>query len=140
MKRKIVYSGLMVLGLSIILMAFSSGPVFQATKEWKIPSKYVKMKNPSTPNAADARVGKTLYAKHCKSCHGTKGAGDGTKAKELKTKVIGNFTKGFGKQASDGEIYYKSFFGRDEMPSFEKKIKDNEDRWILVNYIKGLKK
>lgn len=140
MKRKVFFSLTMIMGLSIILMAFSPKPVFQDTKPWKIPGKYVAMKNPLKANAADLKVGKTLYAKHCKSCHGTKGAGDGSKAANLKTKAIGDFSKGFPTQGKDGEIYYKSFIGRDEMPSFEKKIKDEEDRWIIVNYLKSLKK
>lgn len=29
-------------------------------------------------------IGKSLYGKHCKSCHGSKGYGDGTKDKEMK--------------------------------------------------------
>ena len=140
MKRRILVTGIGLLVLCLIFMAFSSKPVFQETATWKIPGKYVAMKNPVKPNPADLRIGKTLFAKNCKSCHGTVGKGDGTKAKGLKTKFIGDFTKGFGKQSKDGEIYYKSFFGRNEMPNFMKKIKDEEDRWIIVNYLKSLKK
>ena len=36
--------------------------------------------------------GKALYATHCKSCHGTKGLGDGSKAAQLKTEP-GDFSK-----------------------------------------------
>jgi hypothetical protein len=41
---------------------------------------------------------------------------------------------------TDGEIYYKSFIGRDEMPNFEKKIPSESDRWMIVNYIRTMKK
>jgi len=40
---------------------------------------------------------------------------------------------------SDGVIYYQSFVGRDEMPNFEKKILDEADRWLIVNYMRTLK-
>ncbi|MFC2121218.1 c-type cytochrome [Bacteroidota bacterium] len=140
MKRKILFGGIVLIGLSLLLTAFTTKTYGQETKPWKISGKYVAMKNPTKPNAADLKIGKTLFAKHCKSCHGTNGAGDGSKAAGLKTKFIGDFTKGFGKQSKDGEIYYKTFIGRDEMPGFEKKISDEEDRWIIINYIKSLKK
>ena len=39
---------------------------------------------------------------------------------------------------NDGELYYKSIIGRDEMPSFEKKIKGEEDRWMVINYMRTL--
>jgi hypothetical protein len=38
----------------------------------------------------------------------------------------------------DGELFYKSIIGRDEMPNFEKKIRSDEDRWMVVNYLRTL--
>jgi len=105
--------------------------------EWKVPAKYVKMENPFVNASDDEKIGKLLYAKHCKSCHGTKGLGDGTKASSLDTKVPDFSTAAFKKQ-SDGILYYKTIFGRDDMPSFEKKIVDEEERWLVVNYIKNM--
>jgi len=37
-------------------------------------------------------------------------------------------------------IYYQSFVGRDEMPNFEKKITEEEDRWAIVNFIRTMGK
>jgi len=105
--------------------------------DWKIPSKYEKMENPYATSKDDEKMGKILYAKHCKSCHGSKGLGDGTKASSLDTKVP-DFSKESFKKQSDGVLYYKTIFGRDDMPSFEKKITDEEERWLVVNYIKTL--
>ncbi|HLF34861.1 MAG TPA: cytochrome c [Cyclobacteriaceae bacterium] len=105
--------------------------------KWQVPEKYVKMKNPFAVNPDPDQAGKRLYAIHCKSCHGTKGKGDGTKAAELKTKIPDFSAPGF-KSESDGSVYYKTVFGRDEMPNFEKKITTEEDRWLLVNFIKKL--
>ena len=39
---------------------------------------------------------------------------------------------------TDGELYYKAIIGKDEMPNFEKKIRGEEDRWMLINYLRSL--
>ena len=80
-----------------------------------------------------------MYSKHCKSCHGTKGLGDGTKAEDIDT-PIGDFTDPAFSSQSDGSLYYKTFFGRDDMPGFNKKITDEEEKWLLVNYVRSLTK
>jgi mono/diheme cytochrome c family protein len=72
-----------------------------------------------------------------KLCHGSKGKGDGTKAPGLDTPVPDFTEAAFGNQ-TDGSLYYKTIFGRDDMPSFEKKIVEEEDRWMIVNYIKKM--
>jgi mono/diheme cytochrome c family protein len=112
----------------------------KAAEPWVIPAKYKAMK--STIKAGDPTIntiGKELYNQHCKSCHGTKGLGDGPKAKNLKTSTGDFSSKAFQDQA-DGEIYYQSFVGRDEMPNFEKKIADEGDRWAVVYYMRAMKK
>lgn len=106
-------------------------------KEWKIPAKYEKMENPFANTPDDDDIGKVLYTKHCKSCHGSKGKGDGTKAAGLDTPVP-DFTEEAFSNQTDGSLYYKTVFGRDDMPSFEKKIMEEEDRWMVVNYIKKM--
>jgi mono/diheme cytochrome c family protein len=50
--------------------------------EWVVPDKYQNMKNPTDPDV-DKSIGKSLYSKHCKSCHGKEGYGDGSKADEV---------------------------------------------------------
>ncbi|MFH1121175.1 MAG: cytochrome c [Bacteroidota bacterium] len=107
---------------------------------WTIPAKYKSMK--STIKAGDPSInttGKELYNKHCKSCHGAKGLGDGPKAANLKTSTGDFSSKKFQDQA-DGDIYYQSFVGRDEMPNFEKKILDEADRWAVVYFMRTMKK
>jgi hypothetical protein len=41
---------------------------------------------------------------------------------------------------TDGALFYKVTEGRDDMPSFKKKIEDQEDIWKLVNYMRTFKK
>jgi len=104
---------------------------------WEAPSKYQKLDNPFADTQDDENIGRSLYSKHCKSCHGTKGKGDGKKAGSVDT-PIGNFHDASFKNQTDGSLYYKTIFGRDDMPSFKNKIKDEEDRWLLVNYMRTL--
>ncbi len=111
----------------------------QEQEPWIVPDKYQKMDNPYTDAADEEKIGRILYSKHCKSCHGTKGKGDGKKADTVDT-PIGDFTDASFKEQTDGELYYKTFFGRDDMPSFKKKITDEEEKWLIVNYIKKLSK
>lgn len=122
---------------TLFLMAFIK-PV-STSESWEVPVKYKKMKNPYFGVEDPDRIGKSLYVVHCKSCHGKTGMGDGTKSKSLDTPMP-DFTKKDIQSQTDGELYYKTIFGRDEMPSYEKKIRDEEDRWLLVNYIRKLNK
>jgi mono/diheme cytochrome c family protein len=108
-------------------------------KPWPVPDNYKKMKNPVASDAASIAEGKTLYATHCKSCHGTKGLGDGPKAAQLKTEA-GDFSTADFQSQTDGAIFYKTSEGRDDMPSFKKKIPDADERWSIVNFVRTLKK
>jgi len=103
---------------------------------WVVPAKYQTMKNPTDPKV-DLAIGKSLYSKHCKSCHGSEGYGDGTKANDMKGDLGDFSTKTFQAQ-SDGALFYKASFGRDDMPAFNKKMPLDEDRWLVVNYMRTL--
>ena len=111
----------------------------QDKKPWPVPDNYKGMKNAVASNAESIAEGKTLYGTHCKSCHGTKGLGDGPKAAQLKTEA-GDFSKADFQAQTDGAIFYKSSEGRDDMPSFKKKLPDADERWSIVNYMRTLKK
>ena len=106
-------------------------------KPWDVPAKYKSMKIQKKGDPASVTLGKTLYTKHCKSCHGGTGKGDGAKASSLKTKMD-DFSSPAFKALPDGSKYYMSFVGRDEMPNFEKKIADEEERWAIINFMNSL--
>ena len=105
---------------------------------WPVPEKYQKMANPVKSDAESLAKGKALWGQHCKSCHGTKGKGDGPKAAQLDTEC-GDFTTADFQKQSDGALYYKTFEGRKDMPSFKKKITDESDMWAVVNYMRSMK-
>ena len=134
-KLNYVLMAAMLVAGSFIIMSMSYGIM----QNWPVPAKYKTMKN-TKAGAKDAEaVGKTLFTQHCASCHGTKGAGDGKKAAMLKTEMRNWSTQAVQAQ-TDGELYYKSFVGKGEMPNFEKKIAAEGDRWLLINFIRTLKK
>ena len=127
-----------VLCLSVLLL-FSFSIKVQQAKPWAVPEAAKAKKNPLKSDSESINVGKALYAKHCKSCHGKDGEGDGTKAAELET-FPGDFTTKDFQAQTDGAIFYKTVEGRDDMPSFKKKIPDQEDLWSLVIYLRQLSK
>ena len=102
---------------------------------WPVPAKYDKMENPVKADKESLSIGKSLYNKHCKSCHGKEGLGDGSKAAQLDT-PSGDFTADEFISQTDGALFYKSVEGRDDMPGFKKKIPDDEDMWSVVNYMR----
>ena len=137
MNAKYFFSKLMLAAFALIL--FTAYVPQKAGDPWVVPEKYKKMKNPVASDKESIALGKELYVKHCKSCHGSKGLGDGTKAAQLKTKC-GDFSTADFHAQTDGSIFYKASEGRDDMPSFKKKIPVQDDIWSVVNYIRTLKK
>jgi len=127
-----------LIGLLMASGVFYSFTYYQA-KPWAVPEKNAKMANPVKSDAEAIKTGKELWNKHCSSCHGKTGLGDGSKAAQLKT-TMEDMTASVVQGQSDGALFYKISEGRDEMPSFKKKIPETEDLWSIVNYVRTLKK
>lgn len=127
--------------LAITFFAFMalSFAAIQANQDdkWIVPEAAKLTNNPVADDEEATTIGKTLYAKHCKSCHGKEGLGDGPKAAELDT-PSGDFTTEEFQEQTDGALFYKTREGRDDMPSFKKKIPEKEDIWSVINYIRTL--
>ncbi|HSF87860.1 MAG TPA: cytochrome c [Saprospiraceae bacterium] len=118
----------------VIIMVMAFMPSTEQNAPWPVPDNYKTMKNPVK---YDKTAAAALYSTHCKSCHGKEGLGDGTKAAQLKTKC-GDFSSAAFQKQSDGALFYKTLEGRDEMPSYKKKIPDQNDIWQLVHYMRGM--
>lgn len=136
---KSIHAILALISAGLFIMAFSIPQDQKKAGPWEVPAKYEKMENPYKDDASIIKVGKMLWSKHCKSCHGNMGLGDGPKAAQLET-FPGDFSTEEFQAQSEGALYYKSYIGRDEMPNFEKKITDEEDQWAVINYIRTMKK
>ena len=139
MKRIItlVSVGLLTAAMVTSLMSFKEIKKNQP-KPWSVPAEYKTKKNPVKADAESIEAGKAEYNKSCASCHGKKGLGDGPKAKLIET-FPGDFSGEVYQKQTDGEHFYKTKFGRDEMPGYDKKISD-EDIWNMVNYMRTFKK
>jgi mono/diheme cytochrome c family protein len=134
---KTIYSRVLAIALlavfSIVLMSQT-----QKQDAWVVPDNYKTMKSPVKADNATINIGKTLYMKNCASCHGKTGLGDGPKAKSIKTSS-GDMTSDAYQNQTDGEHFYKTKFGRGDMPKYDKKIPD-EDIWAVVHYMRTFKK
>jgi mono/diheme cytochrome c family protein len=105
---------------------------------WVVPDEYKNMKNPVAATDSSMKAGKVLYDKHCASCHGKTGIGDGIMAGNLET-FPGDFSGSDYQNQTDGEHFYKTKFGRGDMPKYDKKMSDT-DIWHMVNYMRSFKK
>ena len=135
-KRKVEWTLVAIIIFGISLFSFNR-PILQ--EPWNIPGKYKKMENPITANKENLAIAKQLYSKHCKSCHGKAGLGDGPKAAELDT-PSGDFSTAKFQSQSDGVLFYQTTFGREDMPAYDKKISSDEDRWLIVHYMRSFAK
>ena len=79
--------------------------------------------------------GSFLYDKNCKMCHGNEGKGDGVVARHTNICPF-DLTK---LDKTDDRIYYVIINGKNNMPPKGDKLSD-EDVWILIIYVKELKK
>jgi mono/diheme cytochrome c family protein len=136
MKKKMFY--LIPVMAFMAFLALAAFTHQAAPKPWPVPDTAKKQANPVKNDAASIAAGKALYNKHCKSCHGTKGKGDGTKAAQLDTDC-GDFSTAAFQSQTDGALYYKTAEGRKDMPSFKKKIPDADEIWSIVNYMRTFK-
>jgi len=134
MKSRILQVGAVV-AVAVVCASFT----LLQTKPWTVPDKAAKIANAVKTSAASVSEGKALWSQHCSSCHGKAGLGDGSKAAQLKT-TPPDFTKASFQGQSDGSLFYKVSEGRDDMPSFKKKLPEAEDIWNLVNFMRTLKK
>lgn len=120
-------------------ITFSSMVIQQdQPKPWPVPDEYKNMENPVPRSEESNKIGQVLYVKHCASCHGKTGLGDGVKAKTLKD-FAGDFSAEYYQSQNDGEHFYKTKFGRGEMPKYEERLTD-EEIWHIVNYMRTFKK
>ena len=133
--RTLGFFGLTLLA-GLLLSKVGSGQ--EPPGPWEVPDEYRQMENPVEASEESITRGMVVYIRNCASCHGREGLGDGPKARTLET-FSGDMSSDAYQSQTDGEHFYKSKFGRDEMPSYEGKLSD-EEIWHLVNYMRTFKK
>ena len=118
--------------ISVFAIVFCLVSFVSQQKEWVVPATDAAIVNPVKADAASIEAGKALYTKSCKMCHGATGVGVGKMAEPS------NFTTKEFKAQTDGAIFYKTNVGFGKMPAYKTKIKEDNDRWNLVNYMRTL--
>ena len=99
------------------------------------PADAKKLKNPVAYSKKSITGGRTLFARHCTSCHGPDG--------KAQVDVVADATdltspKWWKSGSSDGEIFRSIRDGAGEtMPPFKSQLGPN-DLWNLVNFIRSL--
>jgi mono/diheme cytochrome c family protein len=134
MKKRLERTVMVIAGVSFLCLYVNA----QQPKPWDVPAEYKNMKNPVAKGEESNKAGLATYTKFCASCHGKTGLGDGVKARMLKD-FPGDFSGDYFQNQTDGEHFYKTKFGRNEMPKFEGKLSD-ENIWNLVNFMRTFKK
>ena len=123
--------------VSSLILLLSATLVAQP-KPWVVPANFKSMKNAIAKSDASTKAGMAIYTKNCAACHGKTGLGDGVKARALKN-FPGDFSKPEFQSLTDGDVFYKTKTGRDEMPKYEGKLTD-DDIWNTVNFLRTFKK
>jgi mono/diheme cytochrome c family protein len=136
MKKIKLFGAGLFLFTTTMLISNSAMAQKPAGKPWNAPDAAISKKNPVKSDDATLKEGKDLYVQHCKSCHGAKGKGDGTKAEKIDISC-NDFTTADYKKKTDGENYWKTTEGRKPMPSYKEKLSDSE-RWKVVTYMRSL--
>lgn len=112
---------------------------------WQLPDDADKTKNPVPATAESIAKGKELYFDrnkgNCVFCHGDTGSGNEANLPRLRRKPADLSNKEHMTEMTDGELFWKISRGiRGIMPAGENRMKEAEERWHVVNYIRTLAK
>ena len=97
------------------------------------------IKNPVTPDETSIAAGKQVFARHCASCHGASGAGDGVQAAKFTPKPSNLADAEWKHGPTDGEMFtvIKNGVPKTAMAGFAKKMTDRE-MWEVVNFVRSV--
>ena len=95
--------------------------------------------NPVDASSDSLGRGKKMFEKHCTTCHGLDGSGNGPAAHGITTFPRQLWVWNNADASADGYLFWFITNGRNEMPPWGLILSENE-RWDLINYIKTLTK
>lgn len=130
-----------IFGFIIAAAIFIAVPLMAAEKHKTptAPKEYMEMKNPFKADKDVMERAESVYMKKCKKCHGEKGDGKGSGAKDLEIKPTA-YTKEFLSKIPAGQLFWiieKGSANTDMEamgPGSETNI-SKDDMWKLVTYI-----
>jgi mono/diheme cytochrome c family protein len=125
---------LFVAALGLIVLSIGLA-VFRSTP-WNISPEEKARKNPLAASEGNLAAAREIYSNKCDSCHGPKGKGDGSDAMMYEPRPSDLTDSAKMSKLTDGEIFYQITEGRKPMPSFKKKLTE-EQRWQLVLFVRS---
>lgn len=130
--RKVLFASLLALICIVLVYA-----AFQKDRPWVVPEEVKRLKNPIAPTESTLKAAERIYLDECAECHGQHGKGDGPKAM-MHTPAPADLTDaGQMNRVTDGEIFYQISEGKKPMPSFKKRLTEDE-RWELVLFVRSV--
>jgi mono/diheme cytochrome c family protein len=125
-----------LLGLVIVLILVSIGLAAFHKTPWSVPLEDKLRNNPLPANEANLNAAKPVYNEYCANCHGDTGKGDGSDAMMYDPAPSDLTEPKHMNHLTDGEIFYQITQGRKPMPSFRKKLTEDQ-RWQLVILVRS---
>jgi len=126
----------LLLALVILLIFLSIGLAAFHKTPWSVPLEDKLRKNPLAASDANLNVAKPVYNEYCSNCHGDSGKGDGSDAMMYDPSPSDLTDAKHMNHLTDGEIFYQITQGRKPMPSFRKKLTEDQ-RWQLVILVRS---
>lgn len=125
------------LALAFSVFAFITAWAIASAQEPHRNPEAQKLKNPEPKNDESIEAGKKLYQRHCASCHGPQGKGDGGMALSGGTPSdLTDETWDFG--STDGEIFVSIRDGVSaDMLAYKDKLNEKQI-WQVVHYLRSL--
>jgi mono/diheme cytochrome c family protein len=120
-----------LLALVILLIFLSIGLAAFHKTPWSVPLEAKMRKNPLVTSDANLNAARPVYNEYCANCHGDSGKGDGSDAMMYDPSPSDLTDAKHMNTLTDGDIFYQITQGRKPMPSFRKKLSDDQ-RWQLV--------
>jgi mono/diheme cytochrome c family protein len=128
--RKVLFAcTIALIFISIGFAAFHKSP-------WIVPLAEKARKNPLSASDVNSNAAKQMFTDHCANCHGDSGKGDGSDAMMYDPPPADLTDAARMSKVTDGEIYYQITEGRKPMPSFKKRLTEQQ-RWQLVMLVRS---
>jgi len=129
--------GRVLVGICIGVLVGALHPLTAAEPYKPYNAEAAKLKNPVASNPESIEAGRKLYRRHCASCHGATGKGDGGQA--LSGGEPSDLTDdAWDTGSTDGEIFVVIRDGLSaDMLGYKDKLKDAE-MWQVVVFVRTL--
>ena len=128
--RKLLFAGLLA------LIVISVGLALFRKTSFITPASEKERKNPVPATPENLAAAKQRYSEFCTNCHGDTGKGDGSEGMMYDPPPANLTDAAKMSKVTDGEIFYQITQGKKPMPSFRKRLTE-EQRWQLVLLVRS---